>query len=133
MYYDFSITIPANTTQLAPVTQNCHLTHGIIHHLEIDFPYGCAGLAYLQILHSLHQIWPTNPDGAFNADGYTISTHEHYEITDTPYIITLSGWNLDDTFSHTLQIRFAILPADILLPEKGLANVLHKLQRRLHL
>lgn len=133
MYYDYSFTIPANTTQAAPTTQACKLTHGVIHHVEIDFPYGCAGLVHLQILHALHQLWPTNPEGSFNADDYVISTNEHLELTDTPYIITLQGWNSDDTFDHTLQVRFALLPADILLPETGLATVLRKLTRRLRL
>ena len=133
MYYDYAFTIPANTTQTAPTTQACHLCHGVIHRVEIDFPYGCAGLVHLQILHALHQLWPTNPEGAFNADDFVIGYNEHHALADTPPILTLQGWNLDDTFDHTLQVRFGILPYAVLLPETGLANVLKKLTRRLRL
>ena len=133
MYYDYNIQVPSNTPESDPLTQMCHITHGVIHRVEVDFPYGCAGLVHLQILQSLHQLWPTNPEGSFNADDFVIGFNDHVEITDAPYVVTLQAWNLDDTFDHTLQVRLGILPATVLLPEKGLAKVLTTLTRRLRL
>lgn len=116
MYYDFSFTIPANTAKASPEELDVKLTHGIIHRLEIGFPRGCAGLAHFVILEGLHQRWPTNPQGSFNTDGYTIAFNEHLKFTHEPYILTLSGWNLDDTYDHTLEVRIGILPSEVLIP-----------------
>ncbi len=133
MFYDFSFQIPANTTQKSPTELRCKLTHGIIHRIEIAFPAGCAGLAHLQIKEGLHQLWPTNPEGSFNTDGYTIVVNEFQELYRSPYTVTLVGWNDDDTYSHTLEIRFGILPKQILAPEETFIAAFKKLLTRLRL
>lgn len=127
MFYDFSFPIPANTPQASPITLECKLTHGIIHRVEVGFPPGCAGLAYNQIRDGLHQVWPTNPEGAFNADNYTIVFNEHYDLHTTPYTLILVGWNDDDTFPHTLEVRFGILPKEVLEGRPAARGVLRKL------
>ena len=116
MYYDVSFTIPANTAKIAPEEQHVKLTHGVIHRVEIGFPSGCAGLAHLQIYEGGHQVWPANRQGSFNTDDYTIPIDDHYELFEEPYILTLVGWNLDDTYDHTLEVRFGILPPELLMP-----------------
>lgn len=133
MYYDFSFTIPANTAQALPHTEDVKLTHGVVHRVEIGFPKGCAGLAHLQIRRGLHQVWPTNPAGSFNTDGYTIPINEYYKLFAEPYILTLVGWNLDDTFPHTLEVRFGILPEKVLMPEETFIAAFKKLLARLRI
>jgi len=133
MYYDFSFTIPANTTKASPHTEKVKLTHGIIHRVEVGFPPGCAGLAHCVIREGLHQHWPTNPDGSLNDDSYTISFNEFLELTRRPYTLTLAGWNLDDTYDHTLEIRIGVLPIDVLMPEETFIQAFKKLLARLRL
>lgn len=133
MLYDFSFTIPANTAKESPLELDCKLTFGIVHHIWITFPPGCAGLAHLVVREGLHQIWPTNPDGSFNFDSYTMSFDEHYELFEPPFWLTLVGWNEDDSYQHTLEVCFAILPEEVLLPEKGLMATLKKAIKRLGL
>ena len=133
MFYDFSFTIPANTPKDSPAELECKLTHGIIHKVEVAFPSGCAGLAHCVIREGLHQHWPTNPDGSFNADGYTIAFNELLEFTRKPYILTLVGWSFDDTFPHTLEVRVGILPEKVLLPEETFIQAFKKLLARLRL
>ena len=133
MFYDFSFTIPANTTEADPQELVCKLTYGIIHRVEIIFPSGCAGLAHLQIREGLHQYWPTNPDGAFNSNDERIEFSEYLELYRTPYELVLIGWNEDDTYPHTLEVRFGLLPVWVLQPEPGLSGMLKKFQRRLRL
>ncbi len=133
MFYDFSFTIPINTTKDSPFRQNIKLTHGIIHRVEIGFPSGCAGLAHLRFKDGLHQLWPTNPDGDFNTDNYTIAFNEYHEFFRAPYILTLVGWNLDDTYPHTLEIRLGILPVEVLAPEETFIQAFKKLLARLRL
>lgn len=133
MYYDFSFAIPANTTKASPKELDVKLTHGVIHRIEVGFPPGCAGLAHLQIRRGLHQVWPTNPQGSFNTDGYTIPINEYYELATEPYILTLVGWNLDDTYPHTLEVRFGILSAKVLLPQENFIEQFKKLFKRLRI
>ena len=118
MYYDVSFTIPANTAKASPEDLEVKLTHGVVHRVEIGFPSGCAGLAHLQIRRGGHQVWPTNPQGSFNTDDYTIPIDDYYELFEEPYILTLVGWNLDDTYDHTLEIRFGILPLAVIMANR---------------
>ncbi|GAI06644.1 unnamed protein product [marine sediment metagenome] len=133
MYYDFSFEIPPYTAKSRPEEQVVKLTHGVIHRVEVGFPPGCAGLAHLQIKRGLHQVWPTNPQGSFNTDGYVIPINEYYEFFTEPYILTLVGWNLDDTFPHTLDVRFGILPEKVLMPEETFMQAFKKLLARLRI
>lgn len=124
MYYDVSFTIPANTAKASPTELDVKLTYGVVHRVEIGFPSGCAGLAHLQIRRGGHQVWPTNPQGSFNTDGYTIPINDYYELFEEPYILTLVGWNLDDTYDHTLEVRFGVLPPEVLPGKRsGLVSV----------
>ncbi|MBA7560745.1 hypothetical protein ES708_02376 [subsurface metagenome] len=133
MFYDFSFTIPANTSKYPLYIKRAKLTHGIIHRVEIGFPDGCGGLVHLRIKRGLFQVWPLNPDGDFNSDNYTIAFNDFYELFSAPYLLTLHGWNLDDAFPHTLEIRFGILPADVLQPEEPFIQAFKKLLKRLRL
>jgi len=127
MFYDLSLTIPANTTKLAPLAQDFLLCRGVINRVEIGFPPGCAGLAHLQINRTGTQLWPTNPQGSFNTDSYTIVFDEHFEMFYEPYQVDLTAWNLDDAYPHTLELRIGIeaMP-DIYFPRTD-----EELQRRL--
>ena len=133
MFYDFSFTIPANTLEADPLREDVNLTHGVIHRVEISFPPGCAGLVHFQLVQGLHQVWPTNPGGSFNNDAYTIVINEFYDMTEEPFTITFLGWNLDDTYPHTLEIRFGILPMIVIKPEETFLQAFKKLLTRLRL
>jgi len=94
VYYNFTLTIPANTAATDREEKRVKLTHGVITRVEVSFPRGCAGLAHLQIYENGHQVWPTNPDGDFASDDYTIPIDEYHEFFRAPYQLRLSGWNL---------------------------------------
>lgn len=78
-------------------------------------------------------MWPTNPQGSFNTDGYTIGFNEHLKFTHEPYILTLSGWNLDDTYDHTLEVRIGILPQEVPISEGPLTLAVRRITGRLGL
>lgn len=114
MHFDVSFTIPANTAKATPHEEQVKLSYGVIHPVHIGFPSRCAGLAHIVIREGGHQVWPTNKGGSYNADGYTIPIDDYYELFREPYILTLVGWNLDDTFDHTLEVRFCVIPPSVL-------------------
>jgi hypothetical protein len=126
MFYDFAITIPANTPKASPVVTELKLTAGVIHRVEIQFPAGCMGLAHIAINDGLHQLLPTNPDGDFASDDYVIPIDEYYPMPGGDYILTARGWNMDDTYPHTLSVRIGILSGDVIAPLSGLGGALKK-------
>ena len=112
MYYEQILLIPRNTLITAPVVQDLPVTSGNLQHVEVFFPPGCAGLAHLSIWYWGRQIWPSNPDSFFTADGLAIAFDQDIDIVDPPYIFQLLGWNEDDTFPHSLIVRMSVIPQD---------------------
>ena len=113
MFYDFAITVPKDTTELAPVTQVMKLTKGVVTRVEVQFPNGCAGLAHCKLLHEESQKWPTPPSTSFASDGHAIVIDENFELNTEPFSLKAVCWNEDDTFSHTLYVRVGVLRCEI--------------------
>lgn len=110
MFYEFRLTIPANTSRAEPAEDVVEVSPGRVVAVEIQFPPGCAALAHVAVLQELHQLWPTNPDGDIAADGASISFQEDHLLDQPPFQLTLRGWNEDDTYPHTITFRFNVLP-----------------------
>ena len=126
MFYDFAITIEANTTEAEAKETRLELTWGIIHRIEVQFPIGTQALAHCRLLHRRAQKWPTNIDGSFASDGYVIPIDEHFDLTEPPHELTAICWNDDDTYPHTITIRIGILPPEVLTPLTGIGAMLKK-------
>jgi hypothetical protein len=95
------------------------LTRGIIYKVEIQFPPGPAHLLHLQVVHSLHSVWPTNPEGDFAADNTVISFDDEYPLSEPPYILTAYTWNEDDTYEHRVLIRIGLKAREVVLVQKA--------------
>ena len=109
MIFEYDLTVPKNTSKLNKVSKNLKLTYGIIHQIDIMFPFGCAGLVKCHINDALHQVFPTNPNGVFKGSGTTITGKVFHEMLFEPFELTLWAWNEDDTYDHTITVRFWIL------------------------
>ena len=109
MFYEFAITIPKSGDADNPKTVELHLGKGVIHHIAVQFPIGCAALAHCRLLHHSFGQLPTNRQGSFATDGYIIDVDENLEFFAEPYIIRALCWNDDDTYAHTITIRLSIL------------------------
>lgn len=110
MFYEHRLTIPANTAATSPEELEVELDHGRIVAVELQFPRGCVGLVHVQVRRELHQLWPTNVDGDIAGEDARIGWQEDHEFAEEPYTLTLRGWNLDDSFAHTVTFRFNLLP-----------------------
>ena len=108
MFYSVDLAIPANTLVTAPVSLRVPLPPGTVRQVDVMVPRGHAGLSHLQIFRGANQVWPTNPDGNFNGDDVVITWQEDYDLDDAPFEFVLRAWNEDDTFAHTLTVRFAM-------------------------
>jgi len=126
MFYDFAILVPAATAKADLVKYTLKLTYGIITHVYIEFPAGCRGMVYCTIEWETHQLYPTNPDGAFNSEDYIIPIEDRFPLLVQPYCLYAKVWAPSTTYDHTLTVRVEILEPDVLYAEAKLPASLEK-------
>lgn len=114
--YEFTFTVPSNTSKKNPYERFCKVSAGIVHLVEVYFPRGCAGLVHVKIFDDGHQIWPSNPEDDFNGDDTTISFNEYYKVVRGKTKFRVIAWNEDEIFDHTITVRFAILKEEEVNP-----------------
>ena len=126
MFYDFAITVPANTAERSPVKQALKLTHGVIHGVEVQFPIGTRCRVHCKLLANGHQVWPTNPEGNLASDGFVVAWDDFYELKRAPYQLRAVCWSTADTYAYDIAFRFAILPKETISPLAGVVGALKK-------
>ena len=133
MFYEFPVTVPANTLQSAPVTQVCKLTEGIVHYVEIEFPAGCADqlggagpLVHVQIRQPEATYLPTNPDSSFASDDHIIPIREYKALGEGNNVLKIYAWNDDDTYAHTVIVRIGVLSQEQLEPTASVRDLLKR-------
>jgi len=109
MFYDFAITIPKGTTEAKPEERTLQLAYGIIHRVEVEFYPGPRRYVWVKIFRHEHQIWPTNLDGSFQTDAYTIAFDEYEELTVRPYELLVRGYSPNADYDHVVTVRIGIL------------------------
>jgi hypothetical protein len=122
----YDLTIPANTSANAPEQLEVDVGAGIIHLVEIEEAPGCKGMVYAAIRQGLHQVWPTNPGGAYRSDGRVYSCQEHYPMAPGDPSLVIQGWSPGTTYEHVVQFRISVLPQEIMEPEKKTESLLSK-------
>ncbi|KKN36986.1 hypothetical protein LCGC14_0767970 [marine sediment metagenome] len=127
MLYEYALTIAANTPASAPETLAAPLAPGTIVRVDLQFPRGCVGLAHVQIWRSEHQVWPGNLDGSIAAEGLVVTWPEDYDLDDEPFALEIRGWNVDDSYAHTITCRFALLPLDVKEEARASAGLLQRI------
>lgn len=110
MQYTFPIEIAANTTKAAPVRVATPLNKGKLVKVSVYFPWGCAGLAHVRILHWEHQLYPTNLDEWLAGNEILIEFECAYNIEQGHTEFKVEGWNEDDFYPHTPVISFVVIP-----------------------
>lgn len=113
MYYDYAITVTANTLESAPKKQILKLAKGIIHRVEVEMYPGCHRYVGCRLYYHNHQIYPRNLDGEFKTDGYTIAFDDYQEILREPYEVEFRGYSPTSTYDHTVVIRVGVLESSI--------------------
>ena len=129
MFYEYAITVDANTTEAEPNTQSLKLAHGIIQRIEVQFPIGTRALTHCRLTHHTFGQLPSNKQGSFATDGYIIEVTSPIEFFKAPYSVKAICWNDDDTYPHTITLRFDIVESKPVLfmmsVLKGMAKMLN--------
>lgn len=105
MFYAWEITIPAGTTEAAPVEEILHLSKGVITSLNLYFPPGCHGLVKCRLFAYDHQLIPLNPGGWVIADGETVPTETYYELFEAPPQLKFKGCSPLASYDHVVTVR----------------------------
>lgn len=108
MFYNFHLTIPANTPILTPVNKEVKISVGNLKLITVQFPSGCSGLVYVNISHYNLQLIPFNYPEYIHSDNEIINIEIDYDIVQGSNQLILAGYNLDTMFEHTIQFRFNI-------------------------
>ena len=111
MDYWFDVSTPADKAKIDLVKTELKLTTGTITEVSLFHPEGCHGLAYAAIFIGGHQLYPSDPDNAYNGNAIPAIFKDHYELK-TPPVLTLKTWNLDDTYPHRVFVRITVLRPD---------------------
>lgn len=119
MFYEFTLTVPADTKANDPQELDVHLTHGVITYIEIEFAPGCHRMVEAYIRDGLHQLVPTNPDERIKSSGRAVAFDEYYELLTPPYLLTIGGFSPGSAYDHEIIFRFEVTPQDI--AERGSA------------
>ena len=108
MIFTASITTDRNTSEANAKVTDLKVTKGLIWLVEVEFPAGCCGLCHLQIFDGNYQLFPSTPGNSIHSDGAVLSYDDLYLKNAAPFYLNFKTWNLDETWSHTLQIRIGI-------------------------
>ena len=110
MQFAYPITILPNTTAAAPKREITKVCYGVLKQVSVYFPWGCAGLVGIRILHYEHQLYPTNPDEWFTGNEIEIKFSCEYLILQGWNDFKIEGYNEDDFYEHTPVVTFNVLP-----------------------
>lgn len=100
------LTINSNVTKIAPVVQTYELNNPAIKSIKVNIPDGHKYLARLKIFSRGVQLAPElNAAEFIRGNNNEVIIPVNRAIEGPPYPITLSGWNEDDTYSHTFYIE----------------------------
>jgi hypothetical protein len=110
MRYDFEIETAASTGQVEPTRVVTPLNKGRLIYGSVFFPWGCAGLVHIRILHYEHQLYPTNLDAWFSGNDILIEFECAYDIEEGWKEFKVEAYNEDDFYQHAPVVSFVVLP-----------------------
>lgn len=109
MQFNYPATVEPNTAKSDPYRLPIKLCVGVVQKASVYFPWGCAGLVGVRILHYEHQLYPTNPDEWFVGNEILIEFEDEYLIVEGPNEFKIEVYNLDDFYSHSPVAGFNVL------------------------
>ncbi len=112
MIFTKDFTIPKNTSKNIPHNDTLVVCRGLIYRIEFQFPAGCAGLAYVAMFDGSHQIYPSSMGEWFHTDNFTIGFDDLLLKLVSPFEFDLYGYNLDETYDHTVYVRIGMVDKD---------------------
>jgi hypothetical protein len=111
MHYSYEHTFSANGKKANEEEEIMECAWGILTNVDISFQWGTSRRCHVHIDETKHQIFPTNPNGNYAFEGYTLHITGKYELLPATRKIYLRGWN-EGNNDHTIAVAFEVLPID---------------------
>ena len=128
MLYTKEITFTSGGTVTNQTSSNIKAARGIIHKIEIVFPSGSAGLVKIAIFLGASPMIPSTAGMTISGNAEIVQIPEFIQLRKDFNIITIKGFNEDDTFDHTIFFRIYVLPKEVLLPVGATEGILASLK-----
>ena len=128
MLYTKEITFTKNGSVTSQITSKIKAARGVIHKVDIVFPSGCAGLVKVAIFLGSASITPSTAGMTISGNDEIVQIPEFIQLRKDFNIITIKGFNTDDTFDHTILFRIYVLPKEVLLPVGATEGILAALK-----
>ena len=109
MFYSASLTIPANTTILSPTRVLLPVSSGIVRRVWVRWRWGSANLCGVRMLYQEFQHWPLSGSEWFPSSPIPLDFADALPVAQEPLELAIEGYNLDDTYPHTVWVAFEIL------------------------
>lgn len=116
MLYSKEVIIPPNTAKADYQEDTLGLTKGIITRIAVFFPWGCAGLVYVQIIRRTWQIFPLSREEWLNGNDRAFDFKTNIELSSEPFEIIIRSYNEDDTYLHRPIVSVEMIKGTI--PER---------------
>lgn len=126
MIFEHDLTVPANTAESSRASTTLTLEKGIVHQLDVLFPFGCNGEVLVVIKRGQHQVWPSNGQGQLKGDGFPITGKVWLELEEEPFELTAEGWSPDTTYPHVVTIRLWMQRREILEPGGDVPGIIRR-------
>ena len=124
MLYTKEITFTKDGTVNNQVVSKIKAARGVIHKIDIVFPSGCAGLVKVAIFLGSAPVTPSTAGMTISGNDEIVTIPEFINLRKDFNIITIKGWNEDDTFQHIIFFRIYVLPKEFLLPVGATEGIL---------
>jgi len=109
VYRQRRLSVPADTPQDDPATEEFNLPAGQIRLVTVEYPLGCNGMVYFQLMQSNNPIVPDEPLTGIVGNDVTLQLPIVYDLEVGKTTLTLRGWSPGTTKAHNLNIGVAIL------------------------
>jgi hypothetical protein len=116
MQFTYPVEVDPNTEESSPTRVQTKLCVGVLQKVSVYFPWGCAGLVGIRILHYEHQLCPTNPDEWYIGNEIFIEFESEYLILEGWNDFKVEGYNEDDFYTHTPIVSFNVLRGGLAMP-----------------
>lgn len=116
MFYSYNIDLPAAGTEATAVETEMKMGAGVIHQIDIIFPYNQDKDINVRILYQNHALMPTNRLSTLRGHNTVISTREHIPLTAETNLLICQAWNTNASDEYMITVNMGVLSQRILQP-----------------
>jgi len=131
--YHFHFTIPKNTPLSNPVELKIEIEGEVLDTISYLIPSGWQALAHFAVFYGQIQIWPEIEGEWVTGDNLFKEVPIKWPIPDGRAVLTLRGYNEDDTYDHTVYISFFTTSEEVAKPYKILSDFIYILKKILRI